>query len=93
MFRKGATVYISNVVDFNQSIKKATLIEPYVNEDEAGDKATTWVVQYKHRGGLYHNMAYEAHMTMDSTEYEKIEKRVILQDKIDILQKELKELR
>ena len=93
MFKKGIEVYVSDIIDFGCNIKKATLVESYVNEDYKGEKATIWVVKYEHKKGTYFNMAYEAHMTTDPTEYNLVEKRVILKERIAELEKELKDMK
>ena len=93
MFKKGIEVYVSDIIDFGCNIKKATLVESYVNEDYKGEKATIWVVKYEHKKGTYFNMAYEAHMTTDPTEYNKVEKINMITAEIAELQQKLKELR
>jgi len=88
--KAGQTVYYNANIDMG--ISKVELISRHSNFVPSVGGEFVWLVIQEVKGQTRHSVIAECYIETDSTEYDKLDKRSAIQDKIEELRKELKDL-
>ena len=88
--KAGQTVYYN--ANFDMSISKVKLISRHSNFVPRVGGEFVWLVIQEVKGQTRHSVIDECNIETDSTGYDKIVKRSAIQDKIEELRKELRDL-